>query len=153
MNIAEAMCLYRYSRLCMDKVIVEIGRRHGGSTKVIASALRNGMVHSVDKTLRPEVNSNLNGVLDKVHIITGDSKEVPWSMPIDMLFVDGDHSYKGVQADVDKYVPHVMPMGFIIFHDAVGMKPELDPVWQSPSLRECDIIEKVNSMAVWEKRK
>lgn len=36
---------------------------------------------------------------------------------IDLLFIDGDHSYKGVKADFDLYAPLVRKGGIVAFHD------------------------------------
>jgi Methyltransferase domain len=36
---------------------------------------------------------------------------------VDMLFIDGDHSYDGVKADYEMYSPLVRPGGLIGFHD------------------------------------
>ena len=38
---------------------------------------------------------------------------------IDFLFVDGDHSYEGVLADLDRWGPMVRPGGVVAFHDTV----------------------------------
>jgi MMP 1-O-methyltransferase len=37
--------------------------------------------------------------------------------PIGMLFVDADHSYAGVRADLDAWEPKVAPRGWIVLHD------------------------------------
>jgi predicted O-methyltransferase YrrM len=37
--------------------------------------------------------------------------------PVDMLFIDGDHTYEGVKADFELYSPLVRPGGVIAFHD------------------------------------
>src|SRR6266550_1401987 len=37
--------------------------------------------------------------------------------PVDMLFIDGDHTYDGVKADYEMYSPLVRPGGLIGFHD------------------------------------
>lgn len=39
--------------------------------------------------------------------------------PLDVLFIDGDHSYEGVKADYTMYGPLVRPGGLIAFHDTV----------------------------------
>lgn len=39
--------------------------------------------------------------------------------PIDLLFIDGDHSLAGVRADFELYAPLVRPGGLIAFHDIV----------------------------------
>jgi predicted O-methyltransferase YrrM len=37
--------------------------------------------------------------------------------PISLLFIDGDHSYKGCKRDIDAWFPHVKKGGVIFFHD------------------------------------
>ena len=36
---------------------------------------------------------------------------------IDFLFIDGDHSYDGVKADVDNWFPKLKPGAVVLFHD------------------------------------
>ena len=40
-------------------------------------------------------------------------------LTIDMLFIDGDHSYDGVKRDWDLFMPHVAPFGLVVFHDTL----------------------------------
>lgn len=42
--------------------------------------------------------------------------------PVDLLFVDGDHSYEGVRRDFELYAPLVRPGGLVVFHD-VSQRP------------------------------
>ncbi len=56
---------------------------------------------------------------------------VPAECQIDLLFIDGDHSYKGVKNDVKKFTPFVKQSGYTIFHDAVGIRSELQPIINS----------------------
>jgi predicted O-methyltransferase YrrM len=39
--------------------------------------------------------------------------------PLDLLYLDGDHSYEGVAADFQMYAPLVRPGGLVVFHDIV----------------------------------
>src|SRR5262249_36878149 len=39
--------------------------------------------------------------------------------PLDVLFVDGDHTYAGVREDFARYSPLVRPGGIVAFHDIV----------------------------------
>lgn len=39
---------------------------------------------------------------------------------VDMLFIDGDHSYEGVKQDWEMYSPLVKKGGIVVFHDSVG---------------------------------
>jgi len=42
---------------------------------------------------------------------------------LDLLFVDGDHSYMGVRADFEMYAPLVRPGGVVAFHDIAMQSP------------------------------
>jgi len=44
-------------------------------------------------------------------------REALGGLPVDLLYVDGDHSYAGVKADVEMYGPLVRPGGLIALHD------------------------------------
>jgi predicted O-methyltransferase YrrM len=56
---------------------------------------------------------------------------------IELLFLDGDHSYDGVKADFDMYVPLLAPEGLVAFHDILThtgileneYKIEVDRFW------------------------
>jgi predicted O-methyltransferase YrrM len=37
--------------------------------------------------------------------------------PLDVLFIDGDHSYDGVRADFERYAPLVRSGGIVALHD------------------------------------
>lgn len=45
---------------------------------------------------------------------------------IDFLFIDGDHTLKGVRKDFEIYSPMVRPGGMIAFHDICRHAPEQD---------------------------
>ena len=55
-------------------------------------------------------NSSSERVFNKVRKILSGKQ-------IDLLFVDGDHSYKGVKSDFEKFLPLVTENGIIAFHD------------------------------------
>lgn len=41
-----------------------------------------------------------------------------WKEPIDILFIDGDHSYASVKNDFEMFYPFVKEQGLVIFHDS-----------------------------------
>jgi predicted O-methyltransferase YrrM len=41
-----------------------------------------------------------------------------WTAPVDLVFIDGDHSEQGVAADWDAWHGFVAPGGAVVFHDA-----------------------------------
>ncbi|HLT58947.1 MAG: class I SAM-dependent methyltransferase [Limnochordales bacterium] len=45
--------------------------------------------------------------------------------PLDFLFIDGDHTYSGVQADFEMYSPLVRREGLVAFHDIVVVPPHI----------------------------
>jgi predicted O-methyltransferase YrrM len=41
--------------------------------------------------------------------------------PLDLLFIDGDHTFDGAKSDWQMYSPLVRPGGLIVFHDIAGV--------------------------------
>ena len=48
---------------------------------------------------------------------------------IDLLHIDGDHSYQGVKADYENYKGMVRPGGVIVFHDIFGIE-DVNRLWE-----------------------
>lgn len=51
--------------------------------------------------------------------VLGNSQSVPWELPIDVLYIDADHTYVGCKADSDLYLPFVNKDGLVIFDDYI----------------------------------
>jgi cephalosporin hydroxylase len=52
---------------------------------------------------------------------------------IDLLMIDGDHSFEGVKADFELYAPLVARGGFVAFHDILTHQQgsaEVDRLWR-----------------------
>jgi predicted O-methyltransferase YrrM len=53
---------------------------------------------------------------------------------IDLLFIDGDHTYEGVKKDYEMYAPLVGKGGLIVFHDickhALELRCHVDKYWK-----------------------
>jgi predicted O-methyltransferase YrrM len=118
--------------------VVEIGTRDGGSLWMIAQYLPAGAtVVSIDLPGaawgRSDSGENKERVLDdlrarafKTHGIEADSHEtstretlqnVLGGRPIDFLFIDGDHTFRGSLRDWELYHPLVRAGGMVAFHD------------------------------------
>jgi hypothetical protein len=54
---------------------------------------------------------------NKVIQIVQNSKKVPWELPVDLIYIDGDHTYEGCRADFERYSPFLKTPGYIFFHD------------------------------------
>ena len=110
----EAEELYKCAkRLPENAVVVEIGTLYGGSANILAAAI-SGMVYTIDNDPKFETK-----ILDNILLIKGNSKDVAvgWDKPIDLLFIDGDHSYEGAMEDIENWIPKVKNGGMVIFHD------------------------------------
>lgn len=151
LNIAEGALLYKYCKMKKDGILLEIGRKFGGSTVLMASALQNGFLHSIDIDLLEEVHEYIKPWSNKVNLITGNSNKIDWDISLDLLFIDGNHSYKGVKGDVKKFTPFVNQGGYVIFHDVVGIKPELQPIIDKLLQDGWTKVDHVDSMLVLQK--
>ncbi|UCH51579.1 MAG: class I SAM-dependent methyltransferase [Chloroflexota bacterium] len=40
-----------------------------------------------------------------------------WTTPLSLVFIDGGHSYETVVTDYKCWYPHLLPGGFLVFHD------------------------------------
>lgn len=62
-----------------------------------------------------------------------------WQRPIDFLYIDGDHRYKAVMADIDGWMPHVRPGGIIAGHDyhLPGVHNAVHAFWPSQQIKTC----------------
>jgi predicted O-methyltransferase YrrM len=67
----------------------------------------------------------------------------------DLVFIDGDHEYKGVKADIERYAPLVKPDGFLVFDDVEPTYPGVvkateellkSPEWQILGLWESSVL-------------
>jgi precorrin-6B methylase 2 len=103
--------------------ILEIGRRHGGSTFALACANPEVPIHSID--LEPADDDRLrgffrsHGVGENVRLVVGDSQKTqyPEIETFDVLFIDGDHSYQGCTNDIYNWYDKLAVGGHMIFHD------------------------------------
>lgn len=134
LQVDEAALLYRLARDATDGPFVEIGRFKGGSTFIFASALPDSVElwsYDLHVALRPDMpgeqlDAELRAALArfglerKVNLIVADSRKVePPSTSIEVLFIDGDHSYDGARADFDRWSTFVRHGGHVLLHDAV----------------------------------
>ena len=110
--------------------IVEIGTNVGTSLLMLASAQRlrhtGQRVTTVDLFRRPELDESLDstGLRDHVDVRVAPSSEVAaaWAEPVELLWIDGDHSRAGCFTDIETWSRFVIRGGLIALHDyADGM--------------------------------
>ena len=156
-QIAEGLCLFERCREKSNGILVEVGRRIGGSTLLMAWALGEGRLYSVD--LEPVADATIGdylrilGLDDRVQLDVGDSTSYrPEGVgKIDLLFLDGcKASDEAVGADLSNYGPLMSPGGLLLMHD-YNEKPVIRAVEHltSSSYR---LVEQVGLLVVMEKR-
>lgn len=108
----------------LDPKVGEVGMRHGISTLALCLAARDvgGHVWSIDVDECIEGRRNvLHAGLSDVHtFIHGDSAACEFPEPLDVLFIDGEHSYAALTLDFQMHAPRVKPGGVILFHDTTS---------------------------------
>jgi predicted O-methyltransferase YrrM len=129
--------LFSMVRLLQPSVIVEIGSARGKSTCSMALACRRngkGKVYAIDPHIKnpwSEYNTggdNENflrlrlrsyGLEPWCEVIRDTSANtlINWNRPIDLLFIDGDHSYEGVKSDFEGFRTWLTKDALVVFHD------------------------------------
>lgn len=136
-------------------VFVEIGAWKGKSTAFMAVEILNSgkniEFHTVDtfkgsdteaqqSQIRDGLNvfetfqKNLSPVLEHINVHVGDSVQVCKefdNQSVDFVFIDGNHLYPYVKADIEAWLPKVKPGGFI-GGDDFAHHPEVQK-----AVREC----------------
>jgi predicted O-methyltransferase YrrM len=132
MPIRQAAYLYRLVRENKMRRILEIGRHRGGSTTLLAVAMGpEGNMWSIDngeKELRlaetvnrfdAEIEKVLSTFGVRVTLMVGDSKSIDFrERDLDLVLIDGDHSYDGVLSDFLRFAPLLRVGGALVFDDA-----------------------------------
>jgi len=124
--------------------VVEIGVYEGSSAVVLcevlgpdaelhliepfghqSSALRAGWAATEWATRRVVARAAARGNGPAVHWHVDFSAAVAerWNAPVDLVFVDGDHSEAGCRTDWDRWHPFVAEGGAVVFHDARATQP------------------------------
>lgn len=108
----------------VNPMVGEIGMRNGVSTMALCLAARDtgGRVWSIDIDECIEGRRNvLHAGLADVHtFIHGDSAACEFPQDLDVLFIDGEHSYAALTLDFQMHAPRVKEGGVILFHDTTS---------------------------------
>jgi len=134
-------------QLPSNPVIVNLGAGAGTSTFAFLEARPDAVVFSVDILLtESETTTNEHLRLKEAPVeiaarcikVWGDSKQVgvAWPFPVDLVFIDGDHSYEGCKGDILAWHETTRWMAF---HDygsphwpgvAVAVDESMQILWQ-----------------------
>lgn len=125
-NKVELAKVLKYVEEIHPQVIVEIGVHQGYSMEVWQKAFNPKVLIGIDNDLH---DFDQESIKDPAIVLDRNShkKETAIEMMkiladsnagfIDFLFIDGDHTYEGVEQDYALYAPFVRSGGIIGFHD------------------------------------
>jgi predicted O-methyltransferase YrrM len=113
--------------------VLEIGSYLGASSRYLAAAVarHDGHLFCVDtwenQTMSegeydtfPEFNNNTKALSQYITPIRKNSRDLVKSditHPLNLVFIDGDHSYAAVNNDYEKVAPWIVEGGILAFHD------------------------------------
>jgi hypothetical protein len=125
-------CLYPALE-SMEKgdVYLEVGVQYGRSLN-FARKYSKGEIYGVD--IDDEKYLGVKGA-NFIHK-SSDEAVKDWTLPIKVLFIDGDHSYEGVKADWDNFSPFVKDGGWVLFHDCDETSPGVVKLFDEIKLKD-----------------
>jgi len=132
--------LLEYAQAISDlkpKLALEIGTLHGGTLCLLSRLADPGAtIVSVDlplghfgggyKWFYMPIFKSFARLGQRIHLLRADShapatvsavRKILGDRRLDLLFIDGDHTYDGVRKDFELYHPLVRPGGLVAFHD------------------------------------
>ena len=140
----ELAALRRLASEVREGCVVEIGSYRGRSAVALAEGVRAGGGAPI-YAIEPHeefvgVNGGVfgpedRGVFYESMLASGAYREVrlvnlpgsvvaaAWEHPVGMLFIDGDHRYEAVRADLDAWSPHLTEGAVVVFDDMQNRGP------------------------------
>ncbi len=126
---AETDLLCRLAR--NKRCIVELGVFEGATSHSLREAMSDtGNLWCIDPFLKGalgisygysialrEVNRSKNGNVTFIRKFSYEAIS-KWQQPIDMIFIDADHSYESVRRDWEDWIPHIAQGGIVALHDS-----------------------------------
>jgi predicted O-methyltransferase YrrM len=156
--------------------VVEVGVYEGSSSVQLVDAMApDATLHLVDPYVENALRSGWRGVeratrrtVERAarrsggprlrwHVCTSEEAARGWNgTPVDVVFIDGDHTREGARLDWELWSPHVSASGVVVFHDAregkaagrglPGPTAVVDELFRAPSMaRGWDVAEEVDS--------
>jgi predicted O-methyltransferase YrrM len=133
MTIRQVAYIFGLARRSGARKAIEVGRWRGGSTIALAAGMGpDGTVWSIDsgeketrvvRLSRRAFDEETRAFCERfgldVRLVVGDSHAIELETgPVDVVLIDGDHSYEGTLADFERFGQRVHVGGHVLFDDA-----------------------------------
>lgn len=128
-NFALAQSLVHYVQ---PKIIVDLGVDYGYSSYALAEQ-GIGTVYAVDwfkgdqhagfkNTYNYVIQQVIAGQYNNIKIVSGDFADIAeqWTLPVDILHIDGEHTYEAVSKNYADWHTHVVERGVVLLHDTIS---------------------------------
>ncbi len=134
-------------KVAQGGVMAEVGVDRGDFSLQILTRCKPDKLHLFDidmsRLVNPEVRAELASEGSRLKTHVGDSSTNLRKLPdayFDMVYIDGDHDYRGVVRDIEAVLPKVKPTGILIFNDYT--------VWSPTSMYHCGVARAVNELCI-----
>lgn len=98
--------------------VLEIGVHCGISTTALLAGLEENGGHLWSVDVHPSCRYVWYGHPQWTFYCSWSGDKVDPDLPLDLLFIDGDHSFDGIWADLNIWAPKVKAGGLVLCHDA-----------------------------------
>lgn len=103
-------------KLKPGQVYLEVGVDRGKSLSIAKMVATEGVeIWGVDLREDPKVPGT--------HFVQADSTQYQLGKKVDVIFIDGDHTYEGCGADIANWYPQMAEHGVMLFHDCDETSP------------------------------
>lgn len=126
---AERACIAAYA--AGRRRLVEIGVMHGASTRLICEVMApDGTLTAIDPFPAGRLGVSFEYAIARREVSRGPARHIvwrressqrvgaSWTQPLDFLFIDGDHSRRGIDEDWTTWSRFVEPGGVVLLHDS-----------------------------------
>jgi predicted O-methyltransferase YrrM len=142
---AERACIAAYA--AGRRRLVEIGVMHGASTRLLCEVMApDGTLTAIDPFPAGRLGMSFEYAIARREVSRGPTRHVVWRREssqrvgaswtglLDFLFIDGDHSRRGIEEDWTTWSRFIEPGGVVLLHDS--RKVEGRPVHECAAYTE-----------------
>jgi len=119
-------------------LIVELGVCHGRTAVLLASVAqeKQGCYYGIDTWALEGSRAAVAEAFERRFsretwwsLWEGRTQEAPIPLPIHFLLIDAGHDEANVKPDCARWIPHVLPGGYVAFHDYDAIPDPQSPHW------------------------
>ena len=157
-TIDTSAMLYSLAHVIGARETVEIGTKYGYTSVVLGIYAKEvGGTHTA-----VDISEDAIGQIEmfnrklklNIETVCENSGDVEWHRWIDLIHIDGDHSYEGCKRDISNWSKHIRQGGIIAFHDYASHRSLRDAINEEfdPEIWQMLVIKGNPGLALWSRR-